>query len=68
MILSVAHIRIEAAAYGVKLGEVVIGCGAAAVVYRDDIELFFQVIVVNRAEYLASDAAIAVDGNLNAHV
>ena len=49
MILIVAHIRIEAAVYGVKLGEVGIGFEAAAGVYRHDIELFFQFIVVNRA-------------------
>jgi len=58
----------EAAVDGVEFGEVGVGFDAAAGVDGDDFELVMQVVVVDCAQCLAADAAVAVDGNFDAHV
>ena len=68
VVFIVGYIGGKAAVYGVEFGEVGVGFDAAAGVDGDDFQSVLQVVVVDGAQYLAADAAVAVDGNFDAHV
>src|SRR5690606_26856880 len=57
----------EAAMHGVVAGQVRVGFRIAEVVDRDHADLVVALRFVQRAQHVAADAAIAVDGDLDSH-
>ena len=64
----VRHLGGKAAVHGVEFGKMGVDWQIAASIDGDDFKLVAQAVFVNRAHHLAADAAIAIDGNLQAHV
>ncbi len=61
------HLAREFAVGGVVLGQVRVGLGIAEVVDRDDLELVRATGFVQRAQDVAANATVTVDGDLDGH-
>jgi hypothetical protein len=53
---------------GVVSRQVGIGLDRAEIVDGDDLDIVFLMALVMSAEYVAADAAVAIDGDANGHV
>ena len=51
----------------VVLGQMRVRFGIAQIVHGDDLDLARAIGLVQRAQHIAADAAVAVDGNLDGH-
>jgi hypothetical protein len=63
-----AYLSRELAVHRVVARQVRIGLGITQIVDRDDLDLAGALGVVQRAQDIAADAAVAIDSNLDWHV
>src|SRR6056297_2989398 len=61
------HLAVELAVGGVVLGQVSVGFRIAQIVDGDDLDIGDAVVFVNRAQHVAANSAIAIDGDFYRH-
>ena len=62
------HVALEPAMHGVEAGQMRVGVGIAEIVDRHDLDLALVWSLVQGAQNVAADAAIAVDADLDCHL